>query len=64
MPTLMILKVYNVPWKVHTERIASLFFWAHFSAEKEMAEAKTFAEAAKAANLQMQYGQRWKIQEY
>jgi uncharacterized protein YbjT (DUF2867 family) len=28
------------------------FFWAHFSAEKEMAEVKTMAEAAKHANLQ------------
>jgi len=27
------------------------FFWAHFSPEKEMAEAKTMAEAAKAAGL-------------
>ncbi len=27
------------------------FFWAHFSAEKEMAEAKAMAEAAKAAGL-------------
>ncbi len=27
------------------------FFWAHFSAEKEMAEAKTMADAAKAAGL-------------
>jgi len=27
------------------------FFWAHFSPEKEMAEAKTMAEAAKAARL-------------
>jgi uncharacterized protein YbjT (DUF2867 family) len=28
------------------------FFWAHFSAEKEKAEAATFAEAAKGANLE------------
>lgn len=28
------------------------FFWAHFSAEKEMAEAKMMAEAAKAAGVQ------------
>lgn len=28
------------------------FFWAHFSAEKEMAEAKNMAEAAKEAGLQ------------
>lgn len=28
------------------------FFWAHFSAEREMEEAKQMAEAAKAANLQ------------
>jgi uncharacterized protein YbjT (DUF2867 family) len=28
------------------------FFWAHFSPEKEMAEVKMMAEAAKAANLQ------------
>ena len=28
------------------------FFWAHFSAEKEMAEVKTMAEAAKHAKLQ------------
>ena len=28
------------------------FFWAHFSPEKEMAEAKAMAEAAKAAGLQ------------
>jgi uncharacterized protein YbjT (DUF2867 family) len=28
------------------------FFWAHFSAEKEMAEVKTMAEAARHANLQ------------
>jgi uncharacterized protein YbjT (DUF2867 family) len=28
------------------------FFWAHFSAEKEMSEVKTMAEAAKHANLQ------------
>jgi uncharacterized protein YbjT (DUF2867 family) len=28
------------------------FFWAHFSAEKELAEAKSMAEAAKEANLQ------------
>lgn len=28
------------------------FFWAHFSAEKEIAEAKNMAEAAKIANLQ------------
>jgi uncharacterized protein YbjT (DUF2867 family) len=28
------------------------FFWAHFSAEKELAEAKNMAEAAKEANLQ------------
>lgn len=28
------------------------FFWAHFSPEKEMAEARTFAEAAKDAGLQ------------
>ncbi len=28
------------------------FFWAHFSAEKEMAEVKTMAESAKHANLQ------------
>src|ERR1017187_9463533 len=27
------------------------FFWAHFSPEKEMAEAKAMAEAAKAAGL-------------
>ncbi len=28
------------------------FFWAHFSAEKEIAEARMFAEAAKKAGLQ------------
>ena len=28
------------------------FFWAHFSPEKEMAEAKAMAEAAKAVALQ------------
>jgi uncharacterized protein YbjT (DUF2867 family) len=28
------------------------FFWAHFSVDKEIAEAAAFAEAAKAANLQ------------